>query len=139
MESSARSYTKDMDEITTSYDYDEESDPVGPFNMTVLSEFLATSKNLKQTRSDILFCSAGMITNSILEASNFLNASFLEQVLDYMSEYSDGIVIPDKDFESTALSILSWQSRIVLWVVVIAIPLAILVAGVLIWSKRRHL
>ena len=139
MESSARAYTKDMDEITTSYDYDEESDPVGPFNMTVLSEFLATSKNLKQTRSDILFCSAGMITNSILEASNFLNASFLEQVLDYMSEYSDGIVIPDKNFEATSLSILSWQSRIVLWVVVIAIPLVILLVGVLIWSKRRHL
>ena len=48
-------------------------------------------------------------------------------------------MIPDKDFESKNLNILSWQSRLVLYVVVIAIPLLILLAGILIWSKRRHL
>ena len=139
MTSSRRSYTKDLNEITMGYDYDEANDPTGPFNMCVLSEYLATDKNMNYTRGDILFCSAGMISDSVLEASNFLNGQFLEHVLDYISEYSDGVVILGKTFESTTLNILSWQSRVVLYVVVIAIPLLILLAGILIWSKRRHL
>jgi hypothetical protein len=139
MTSSRRSYTKDLNEITMGYDYDEANDPTGPFNMCVLSEYLATDKNMNYTRGDILFCSAGMISDSVLEASNFLNGQFLEHVLDYISEYSDGVVIPDKTFESKMLNILSWQSRLVLYVVVIAMPLLILLAGILIWSKRRHL
>ena len=121
------------------YDYDETSDPTGPFNMCVISEYLVTDKNMNYTRGDILFCSAGMISDSVLEASNYLNAQFVEHVLDYISEYSDGVVIPDKNFESKMLNILSWQSRLVLYIVVIAIPLLILVVGILIWSKRRHL
>ena len=139
MTSSKRSYTKDLDEITLGYDYDEEKDPTGPFNMCVISEYLVTDKNMNYTRGDILFCSAGMISDSVLKASNYLNGQFMEHVLDYISEYSDGIVIPDKNFESTMLNILSWQSRLVLYLVVIALPLLILVAGILIWSKRRHL
>ncbi len=139
MTSSRRSYTKDLDEITLGYDYDEAKDETGPFNMCVISEYLATDKNMNYTRGDILFCSAGMISDSVLKASNYLNGQFMEHVLDYISEYSDGVVIPDKDFESTMLNILSWQSRLVLYIVVIALPLMILVVGILIWSKRRHL
>ena len=139
MTSSRRSYTKVLNEITLGYDYDEENDAVGPFNMCVISEYLVSDKNMNYTRGDILFCSAGMISDSVLKASNYLNGQFLEHLLDYISEYSDGVVIPDKDFESKNLNILSWQSRLVLYVVVIAIPLLILLAGILIWSKRRHL
>ena len=139
MTSSRRSYTKDLNEITMGYDYDEASDPTGPVDMWVISEYLVTDKNMNYTRGDILFCSAGMISDSVLEASNYLNAQFVEHVLDYISEYSDGVVIPDKNFESKMLNILSWQSRLVLYIVVIAIPLLILVVGILIWSKRRHL
>ena len=139
MSSSRRSYSKDLNEITLGYDYDEANDPSGPFNMCVISEYLATDKNMNYTRGDILFCSAGMISDTVLQASNYLNGQFVEHVLDYISEYSDGVVIPDKTFESKMLNILSWQSRLVLYVVVIAMPLLILLAGILIWSKRRHL
>ena len=139
MSSSRRSFAKDLNEITMGYDYDEENDPLGPFNMCVISEYLVSDKNLNYTRGDILFCSAGLITDSVLEATNYLNAQFMEHVLDYISEYSDGIVIPDKNFESKTLSILTWQARIVLWVVVIGLPLLIILCGVLVWSRRRHL
>jgi len=138
MTSSAYSFTKDLTEITYGYDQAED-DPTGPFNMCVISEYVTSDKNLNYTRSDVLFCSAGLIYDSVLEASNFLNGQFIEVLLDYMTEYSDGIVIPDKDFESTVLSILTWQSNVVLWVVVIGLPLVILAVGAVIWTKRRHL
>ena len=138
MTSSKYSYTKNLEDITTSYDQTEE-DETGPFNMCVISEYLVSDKNLNYTRSDVVFCSAGMITDSVLKASNFLNAQFFEQIVNYISEYNDVLVIEDKDFESTTLNILTWQIRVVLWVVVIALPLAILAVGIYIWSKRRHL
>ncbi len=138
MTSSSYSYSKDLNEVTMGYDQ-EPTDETGPFNMCVISEYVVSDKNLNYTRSDVVFCSAGMISDSVLEASNFLNAQFTEHVIDYISEYNDQVVIPDKDFESTALNILTWQIRVVLWVVVIAMPLAILAVGIVIWSKRRHL
>lgn len=138
MASSSHSYAKDLNEVALGYDQ-AETDEVGPFDMCVISEYIVSDKNLNYTRSDVLFCSAGMISDSVLEASNFLNAQFLEKIVDYISEYNDIVVIEDKDFESTTLNILTWQIRVVLWVVVIALPLAILAIGVIIWSKRRHL
>ena len=59
--------------------------------------------------------------------------------MDYISEYNDLVVIEDKNFESNTQNILTRQVRVVLWVVVIAMPLAILAIGIIIWSKRRHL
>ena len=138
--SSAKSYAKDLSAAFTNYDQTEE-DEVGPFNMCVISEYVVSDKNLNYTRSDLLFCTAGLISDSVLtpKASNFLNAQFIETVVDYISEYNDVVVIEDKNFESNTLNILTWQIRVVLWVVVIAMPLAILVIGIIIWSKRRHL
>ena len=140
MTSSARSYAKDLSAAFTNYDQTEEDD-VGPFNMCVISEYVVSDKNLNYTRSDLLFCTAGLISDSVLtpKASNFLNAQFIETVVDYISEYNDVVVIEDKNFESNTLNILTWQVRVVLWVVVIAMPLAILAIGIIIWSKRRHL
>ena len=140
MTSSARSYAKDLTEAFTNYDQTEEDD-VGPFNMCVISEYVVSDKNLNYTRSDLIFCTAGLISDSVLtpKASNFLNAQFIETVVDYISEYNDVVVIEDKNFESNTLNILTWQVRVVLWVVVIFMPLAILAIGIIIWSKRRHL
>ena len=138
MTSSSRSYAKDLEEVSLGFDQKEDDD-VGPFNMCVISEYVVSDKNLNYTRSDIIFCTAGMISDSILKQSNFLNAQFVDTIVDYISEYNDLVVIQDKDFESNTLNILTWQVRVVLWVVVIAMPLAILVIGIIIWSKRRHL
>ena len=138
MTSSSKSYAKDLADVSMGYDQ-AETDEVGPFNMCVISEYVVSDKNLNYTRSDLIFCTAGLISDSVIKASNFLNAQFMETVVDYISEYNDLVVIEDKNFESTALNILTWQVRVVLWVVVIAMPLAILAIGIIIWSKRRHL
>ena len=138
MTSSARSYAKDLEDVSLGFDQAAE-DEVGPFNMCVISEYVVSDKNLNYTRSDLIFCTAGLISDSVIKQSNFLNAQFMETLVDYISEYNDLVVIEDKNFESTTLNILTWQVRVVLWVVVIAMPLAILAIGIIIWSKRRHL
>lgn len=136
--SSATSYSKSIEDTIAGTDK-LEGDTEGPFNMCVLAEKIASDKNLNYTRADILFCSTGMITDSILSAPEFLNGTWLTAALNYVSEYTDAVIIPDKNFESKALTILSWQGRLVFWVVVVAIPLIVIAAGVIVWARRRHL
>jgi hypothetical protein len=138
MESHETSFSKNNEEMVAGYDQTEE-DAVGPFNMTVLSERLVADKNLNYTRSSVLFTSAGMISESILEESAFMNRDYIGATLNYISEYTEGIVIPDKDFVSKTLTIQKYQSRIVLWVIVLGIPLLIIALSIVIWARRRHL
>ncbi len=138
MESSGTSYAKDANDFAYGYDKGD-NDISGPFNLAVMTERYSYEKNLKNTRSSILFLNAGMITNSVLGASNFLNTAYLASALDFINDYSDAVIIPDKNFKSTTLNILSWQVTVVFWVVVVAIPLAILLIGVIVWARRRHL
>lgn len=138
MSSSENSYAKNANDITYGYDK-KEDDTAGPFNLAVMTERYSYDKNLNTTRSSILFVNAGMITDSVLEQSSFLNASYLTAALNFINDYNDAVVIADKDFVSTTLNILTWQVRVVFWVVVIALPLAILAVGVIVWARRRHL
>lgn len=138
MTSSATSYAKNVNDVAYGYDQTE-NDAVGPFNLAVMAERYTYDKNLNSTRSSLLFVNAGMITDSVLSASNFLNANYLTSALNFINDYTDAVIIPDKDFVSTTLNILSWQVGVVFWVVVVAIPLAILAIGVIVWARRRHL
>jgi ABC-2 type transport system permease protein len=138
MTSSQYSYAKSLESITRGFDQ-EESDRVGPLNMCAISEYYTTDKNLNETRGDIFFCSAGLMSDSVLKQSNFLNKQFLYHVIKYISSYEDAVVIQDKNFESDTLTILAWQKRAVLWIVVLALPLAVLAFGVAVWARRKHL
>ena len=138
MTSSETSYAKPIDQAAMGCDQ-QETDAVGPFNMTVLSERIVADKNLNYTRSSVLFCNVGMITESVLETSAFLNRDYLGACLNYISEYSEGIVIPDKDFETNILTIRTWQANMVFWVFLIGIPALIIVLSIIVWVRRRHL
>ena len=138
MSSSATSYAKNTNDVAYGYDK-ADGDAEGPFNLAVMTERYAYDKNLNTTRSSVLFVNAGMITDSVLSAANFLNASYLTAALNFINDYTDAVIIPDKNFQSTTLNILTWQVVVVFWVVVIAIPLAILAIGVIVWARRRHL
>ncbi|NLV49114.1 MAG: GldG family protein [Clostridiales bacterium] len=137
--SSATSYAKSFEDVVA-IQYDQaESDAVGPFNMAVLAERIFSDKNLNYNRTEILFCSAGMITDSILSAPEFLNATYLTTALNYIVDYSEAVIIPDKEFESTALTLLSWQADLILWLVIIGIPVIVIAVGIIVWVRRRHL
>ncbi len=138
MRSSQYSYSKSLEEISVGFDRAGD-DRSGPFDLCAISERFVTDKNLNSTRSDVLFCSAGMISDSVLSASNFLNSQFLTAVINYIREDGKGVVIPDKNFASSALTVRSWQISLIFWIIVILLPLAILAAGVTVRVRRKHL
>ncbi|MDR3149209.1 MAG: GldG family protein [Oscillospiraceae bacterium] len=138
MSSSATSYAKSYEDAMSDFTQNPQ-DKSGPFNMMILAERMTTDKANVPVRSDILFTNAGFVTQSALSENAFLNRTYLGAAISYMADYTDGLVIPDKDFQSSVLTILGWQSRTVLIVLVLILPLAIIALGVIIWLRRRHL
>jgi ABC-type uncharacterized transport system involved in gliding motility auxiliary subunit len=86
-----------------------------------------------------MFCNAGMVADSVLELENFLNSKYVVAALNYITEDSEAVVIDAINYESTTLTILGSQMTAIFWVTVIIIPLAILILGVVVWIRRRHL
>ncbi|MDR2359844.1 MAG: GldG family protein [Oscillospiraceae bacterium] len=138
MSSSATSYAKAYEDAMGDFAQNPQ-DAVGPLNMMVLAERMTTDKANVPIRSDILFTNAGFVTESALTENAFLNRVYLGAAINYMADYTDGLVIPDKDFQSSVLSILGWQSRTVLIVLVLILPLVIIALGIIIRLRRRHL
>ena len=71
--------------------------------------------------------------------SDNTKSTLYKEVENAINDYNDAVIIPDKDFVSTTLNILTWQVMVVFWIVVVALPLAILALGVIVWARRRHL
>jgi ABC-type uncharacterized transport system involved in gliding motility auxiliary subunit len=80
-----------------------------------------------------------MVSDSVLELENFLNSKYIVAALNYVTDDSEAVVIDAINYESTTLSILGSQMTAIFWIMVIIIPLAILVLGIVVWVRRRHL
>jgi ABC-2 type transport system permease protein len=137
MRSSSSSYAKSFEDAIQSFTQTDD-DPVGPFNMSVLSERLVGDKSGIPIRSDVFFTNGGLTTQVALAEKSFLNSAYLGATLEYISEYADGLLIQDKEFVSTVLSLLEWQGNLILWLFVIAIPVGLIIAGIIVWARRKN-
>ncbi|MDR2605873.1 MAG: GldG family protein [Oscillospiraceae bacterium] len=138
MGSSATSYAKRYEDAMVGYGKSPD-DPVGPFFMSILSERGVADKAQVYTRTSIFFTNAGLITQTALTQDAFLNRTYIGAVLNYISDNTDGLVIPDKEFTSTLLTITGTQTRIVFVSIVLILPALIILAGIIVWVKRKHL
>ena len=139
MHTSDTAYSKAVvGETILSYDKADD-DAEGPFNVTLLATETHTSSDLEYSYSSILFCNAGMISDTVLSYENMLNSQYVAAVVSLVTRETDAVIIEPKNYESTALSILGSQVRTLFWVLIVVIPIGILVIGLIIWLRRRHL
>lgn len=138
MTTSYSSYAKEIvGDTILSYDKSD-GDSVGPFNVAILATE-AHVDNLDYSYSQILFCNAGMIADSVLSYENMLNSQYTAAVVSAMTQETDAVVIEAKNYESTTLSLLGTQVVTLFWLLIIIIPFGILAIGLVIWLRRRHL
>jgi len=137
MTTSNTAYAKDSNRAVSTYDKESE-DLTGPFNVSVLASETHVD-NTEYTYSYALFLNAGMITDSVLEIDNMLNAKYITAALSFMTDETDAVIIAAKEYSSTTLSILGSQVTVLFWILCIIIPFGILVLGMIIWLRRRHL
>jgi ABC-2 type transport system permease protein len=137
--SSGTSYAKRYEDAMVGYGQNPE-DIVGPFNMAVIAEALIYDKSGETPtgKTSIFFTNAGMVTQTALQEPAFLNRVYIGLTLDYMSDYTEGLVIPDKDFSTAILSIQTNQAHVVLFLLVFGLPALLIAAGVAVQLRRRH-
>lgn len=113
----------------------EEGDIKGKTNLAVILD--------KQVNDDTfarIFVSGGInfIQQSLI-TSNFANNDFYLNTIASLSDNDSSIYIRAKDVSTQFMTISALWALIFAGITVIVIPLALIIAGIVVWLRRRHL
>ncbi len=140
MTSSNRAYSKSLSSTLDSTNMGQETgDPVGPFNLMVLTSEISYDSNLNTHSSYVLFANAGFVDDSTLGDDSFINSKYFVSLMNMINNDEDGVIVNAREYSSTALTISGWQVTVLFWLLIIILPLGTLALGVVIWVRRRHL
>lgn len=138
MTTSDSAYAKTLDEQIDAWEQTED-DTEGPFNVMVLAYQSDVDSDLTQTNSYVLFTNASFLADSTLGSDSFLNSTYLLTTLNFISEDEDAIIIDDKEYSDTTLTVTGWQTSVLFWILIVIIPVGTLAIGMVVWAKRRHM
>ena len=138
MTTSDNSYGKSLSDTIDSYEQTDD-DTDGPFNVMILAYQSDVDTDLDVDNSYVLFTNASFLSDSTLGSDSFLNSTYLLTVLNFISEDEDAIIIDDKEYSDTTLTVTGTQTAVLFWVLIIIIPIGTLAIGMFVWMKRRHM
>jgi ABC-2 type transport system permease protein len=115
------------------------TDPQGPFNLAAaISDQPANPSTTTPTTKIIVTGSAQIINpQCIMQFPG--NLDFLVNSLNWLLDRKDNLTIQPKSLLSYPLRLTGLQTLLYTCLVVIVIPLAILIAGLVVWLRRRNL
>ncbi|MEJ2635054.1 MAG: Gldg family protein [Calditrichia bacterium] len=122
----------EADYMNKNVEYNSDRDVKGPVSMAVVA-----SKTLdnKKKAAIMVIGDSDFANNSYIRNSGNYDV-FLNEV-NWMAEEQDMITIRPKEFDDQRVTLTAKQSKIVLYLSVIALPLIVIIAGVSIYYKRR--
>lgn len=95
-----------------------------------------------ETSKIVVIGNASFISDSAAETYGdyyrYSMAFFLES-MNWMIDKQDEIIVPTKNYETNTIDITQLQSNVMGGVLVIVFPLLILIAGLMVYLRRRHL
>lgn len=101
----------------------------------------ADKNNLK--RSVVVSGSTSMLVSTFLDASTFSNNTYINDLFLYLTDYTVGDnKVTTAKVETNVMDITATTAMstfLGFWVFTIGLPVALLIVGVVIWLKRRHL
>ena len=135
MESRDTSYAKILTDETKYDDFNQtEQDTDGPFPLATLSAYTGNNKG-----GQVFVCSSGiMMSDDLMGASSLLNHSFLSNVIRQMQPELDVVSIPAKNLRAEPL-IISSTAQFIVFLLIAFIPFGMLLAGVIVFVRRRKL
>lgn len=116
----------------------EEGDIDGPFNIAVAVTDNRYEDNESIESKLVVVANARFINDQQFSAWSG-NSDFVLNSINYLADREESISIRPKDLRVRPLTITASQSLIWAVVVIVIIPLAILLTGLFIWLRRRHL
>lgn len=111
------------------------SDKYGPF--TVLA--LGTKQGDNVSSNVLVSGSTDMANSTLLQRTDLNNDKVMIDSINYISGIKSTFNITSKDTTAAALNLTTPQTNAFVVIFVVALPLAMLVTGLVIWLRRRHL
>lgn len=135
--SSAKSYAKtDVEGSDVSY---QDGDTKGQSPIAALSYRTRYDGQTPHYSGMVVIGSSSMAADNLLTEANFANADFFVNIINYLGGDQATVNITYKDISEPSMAITNGAA--VAWAVifVVVIPMTILVIGLVIWLRRRHL
>jgi len=135
------SYTKDFGGGSPTTLLRESGDESGPFNLTYCIRLLTRDTDGKQVYSNLIVGNAGMVDDQVLYnfGAYFANLELLAGIASDLNPFGESVYIAPKSLAGTMMTVNAGQANTVLILIVIALPLAIVAIGVVVWRRRRAL
>ena len=132
LQTSSKSYIKtDLKNLTTMEK--ESGDPEGPFTPAVA---VTESYDGKETKF-LYLTSSGLLDESMNQAVTGGNYELIVNTLSWMIDKEESISIPARSLQTTYLSVTAADAGF--WgTFVIIIPVALVIAGGVVWFRRRR-
>lgn len=111
----------------------EEKDIDGPF---YLGAAVTKTKDKKETKLAI-YSSAYLLTDDFLSTGQFGNEELILNTINWMADTGKGVSIPIKSITQNYLTVTGGQAVFYTVLLVIIIPLAFILSGLVIWLRRR--
>lgn len=117
----------------------ENGDINGPINVAVTVTEKLDDKNDEKDAKVIVFSSSLFLQPQIISASNGANVDLFMNSLNWLQNQKQNISIRPKSLKMDYLKMNAFQQMFYSGVVVIIIPGIIMLAGLVVWLRRRHL
>jgi ABC-type uncharacterized transport system involved in gliding motility auxiliary subunit len=129
LKTSARSFTKSKIEHEVAYD--PKTDQIGPLSLGVAANRVSGSNNPRLVVIGDSDFASNEANNQASNGDLFLNA------IDWLAQDENLISIRPKSITNRSVTLTEAQSALLKWFGVIFLPAFILIAGIVVWWKRR--
>jgi hypothetical protein len=127
----------DGDRISTDR---EPGDRSGPFPLAYHVRLSTVGEDNRQKQSNLIVSNMGLVEDPVMEyyATTLANGALFASLAGDFNPFGDNIYIAPKSMRPTPMPLTPGQERLVLIVLVVSLPLVIMLAGILVYRRRRH-
>ena len=115
-----------------------ENDEKKSYGVIVQSTKTRFESNLPITSRIITLGGMEMLNVSFLTSPQANNAQFIMNIFNVSCDKEEGITLTPKSYETTTYQITESQKMTLVVIFVAVLPLALIIAGVIIWARRIH-
>ncbi len=138
LRSSENSYAKSMDTKLQTLEW-EDGDVIGSYCLGVMSEQRRTEGDEESISQVFFYASDTLLADTFLQTPNLMNRSYASSLLSYLYKQEDTMVFEAKTMESDLLIMTGDVATVIFWLLVVALPAVTLLAGLIVWNRRRRL
>ncbi|MDR0450267.1 MAG: GldG family protein, partial [Treponema sp.] len=120
-------------------DWTPESSLSGGVPILALSDFYRTNPQSEALSGHVLVCGSTLaLVPTMLGNPNLANSAYFLDLLGQLAKRDDQVYVQDKTLGFTELRVTGEQVMLFTLIFVGLLPLAVLVAGIVVWLRRRH-